>query len=208
VNDFDPACPHRHRASDASRHLERSLLLNLLKILDTPQVTREQNTGGTERPGQHAYFRTDAARPSPAYLSVHTSVPYSAGQEHESSATPVAPNVHPYSMVNDLCSMNRKNRTNWVTRPASAPTTLSAAPCLRGLAWPCSYKTSQPRVHDLSDTVTFSQVATAQLQLSRERPGSACPHPRSASDARCHNSQAAAAFPCPNFSCRLVRSTP
>lgn len=146
MDDFDPACPHRHRASDASRHLECSLPLNSLKILDTPQVTREQNTGDTERPGQHACFRTDAPRPSPAYLSVHTSVPYSAGQEHESSATPVAPNIHPYSMINDLCSVNRKNRTNRVTRPASA--LLRYPRRLRGLAWQCSYKTSQPRVDD------------------------------------------------------------
>jgi hypothetical protein len=60
----------------------------------------------------------------------------------------------------------------------------------------------------LCDTVTSWKVATAQLQPSRERPDSACPHRRSASDATCHNSQAVAACPCPTLSCRLVRFTP
>jgi hypothetical protein len=60
----------------------------------------------------------------------------------------------------------------------------------------------------LSDTVTFWKAATAQFQPSRERPDFACPHRRSASDATCHNSQAAAACPCPTLSCRLARFTP
>jgi hypothetical protein len=41
-------------------------------------------------------------------------MPYPAGREHEFSATPVASNVHRYSMVNDLDSVSNTTRTKTV----------------------------------------------------------------------------------------------
>lgn len=66
-------------------------------------------------PGQHAYSPIDPAR-QPQDLAVHTGapqhgMPYPPGHEHEFPATPVASNVDPYSMANDLDSANRKTRT-------------------------------------------------------------------------------------------------
>lgn len=56
-----------------------------------------------------------------------------------------------------------------MTRPASTPTTLSAAPCLRGLTWPCSYKTFQPRVNDFERHGDFLESGDCAASKSAPR---------------------------------------
>jgi hypothetical protein len=93
----------------------------------------QQATTDGHYPGQHAYLRIAAARPSPADLSVHTKMsphsrPYPAGQGHEFSATPAASNVIPYSMVNDLDSVNKTTRTEVYPQLGRSPDTQGRPP--------------------------------------------------------------------------------
>jgi hypothetical protein len=94
-------------------------------IMQAPPDWREQQWAASQQaaaasnghyPGQHAYSPIEAARQFPPELGVHTGapqhgLPFAPGHEHDFPATPIASNVDPYSMANDLDSANRKTRT-------------------------------------------------------------------------------------------------
>lgn len=99
-------------ASETQEHVHKQILLQRGQYHFAPA---HQATTNGHYLKQHTHSRVDAARPSPADPCVNTEMPphsrtYSAGQEHESGATPVASTIHPYGIANDINPMNRKTR--------------------------------------------------------------------------------------------------
>jgi hypothetical protein len=99
-------------ASETQEHVHKQILLQRGQYQFAPA---HQATTNGHYLKQHTHSRVDAARPSPADPCVNAEMPphsrtYSAGQEHESGATPVASTIHPYGIANDINPMNRNTR--------------------------------------------------------------------------------------------------